>query len=80
MISKDHSSRVDEIDSFGKDFGEYIYVSCRCAVAHAGQIENTVNPDDIDDYTRITKDLPLIKEVAKDIIKSGRFSMETKQY
>lgn len=73
MIRKGHSRRVDEINSFGKDFGDYIYVSCRCAVAHANQIESTVNPDNVNDYRRITKDLPLIKEIAKDIIKSGKF-------
>lgn len=71
LISRGHYTRVNEIDRFDEDFGEYIYVSCRCAVAHAGQIDNTVNPDNIDDYKRITKDLPLIKEIAKDIIKSG---------
>ena len=77
LISKGHSKRVNEIDSFGVDFGDYIYVSCRCAVAHAGQIDSTVNPDDIDDYRRITEDLPLIQEIAKNIIKSGRFNNET---
>ena len=77
LISKGHLKRVDEIDSLGLNFGDYFYVSCRCAVAHAGQIDSTVNPDDIDDYRRITKDLPLMQEIAKDIIKTGKINTAT---
>lgn len=74
LISNGYSNRISEIEGLGKDLGHYIYHSCRCAVAHAGQIDETVNPDDIDHYKRINNDLPLIKEVAKNIIKSGRFN------
>lgn len=80
FLGKGYTERVTEIHNLGNNLGEYVYFSCRCAVAHAGRIDNTINPDAIDDYARITKDLPLIKEIAKNLIKSGKFIDKLKQH
>jgi hypothetical protein len=47
-----------------KDVAHYLYVSCRCAVAHAGNGE-TVDPEDPEDERRLRADLPLIRELAE---------------
>jgi hypothetical protein len=71
LTENGHEKRIKEIQQTGEDLGNYIYLSCRCAVAHAGQIDNTVSPDKNDDFKRINSDLYLIKELAKKIIKEG---------
>ncbi len=75
ISSGSNKARVAEIATLDKDLGNYMYLSCRCAVAHARQPDNTINPDNIDDYRRLTKDLPLIQEMAKHTIKSGKFNI-----
>ena len=72
-----YAKQIQEIDETCKEvkisFGKYIYDAGRCAIAHAGKIDSTVSPDDREDYIRISKDLPLIKEIARHIIQSGEF-------
>lgn len=43
---------------------EYLYVTCRCAIAHAG-VNPTINPDNWVDIRRLTDDLPLIQHLAE---------------
>lgn len=60
-------SRLAVLKKEGKDIGEYLYVSGRCAVAHAFA-EPLVNPEDPSDTRRLTDDLPLIKTLAEYLI------------
>lgn len=56
---------------------EYLYVSCRCAVAHAGH-NPTVDPENYDDQNRLYSDLPLIDGLAAIMIEE-RYDIFTKQ-
>jgi len=47
--------------------GNYLYVSNRCAVAHANA-EPLVDPDDPGDRRRLTSDLPMVKALAEYMI------------
>jgi hypothetical protein len=61
-------SRIAELKSSGiTDIGEYLYASCRCAVAHAG-MNPTIDPENLDDMERLSKDLPLIRAMAVHVI------------
>jgi hypothetical protein len=68
-------ARVDELKNDGEKIDEYLYTSCRCALAHAG-VDPTVNPDDVNDSVRLYKDLPLIRHLAKKMIES-HFAIKT---
>ncbi len=52
------------IRSMGGDVGEYVYKSCRCAVAHASGNHSAANPDDTADELRLRRALPIIKILA----------------
>lgn len=53
--------RLTELQKSGVDIGKYVYQSCRCAIAHAGDPRNPViDPHNIDDERRLSLDLPLI--------------------
>ncbi len=56
--------RITTLQSIEPDVAKYLYVSGRCAVAHAYQ-SNVVNPDDPADLIRLRKDLPVIRELAR---------------
>ncbi len=60
-------TRVMELQSAGTDVGEYLYVSCRCAVAHAAT-DPIADPDAPGDVERIRKDLFLIRSLAEVMI------------
>jgi hypothetical protein len=61
-------SRITELKGSGiTDIGEYLYGSCRCAVAHAG-MNPTIDPENLDDMERLSKDLPLIRAMAAHVI------------
>lgn len=55
--------RLDELMTSHPDVGHYLYVSGRCAVAHAFS-SPIVNPDNYADKKRLEDDLPLMKEIA----------------
>jgi hypothetical protein len=58
--------RLAELQKVSEDIGKYIYQSCRCAIAHAGDPRNPViNPHNIDDERRLRSDLPLIITLAE---------------
>lgn len=58
--------RLAELQKVGKDIGNYIYQSCRCAIAHAGDPRNPViDPHNIDDERRLRSDLPLVITLAE---------------
>lgn len=56
-------ARVVEIREAGSDVGDYLYHSGRCAVAHAFDIP-LVDPDNIEDQQRLSRDMPLIRGLA----------------
>ena len=54
--------------SLPQKISEYLYHSCRCAIAHASVGQDVVNPEDYEDMNRLREDLPLIKSLAEMII------------
>lgn len=57
-------SRRDELLADSIDVGQYIRDEGRNAVAHAEK-KPFVNPDEVDDHYRLTKDIPLLKNLAE---------------
>ena len=58
--------RLAELQKAGEDIGKYIYQSCRCAIAHAGDPRNPViDPHNMDDERRLRSDLPIIITLAE---------------
>lgn len=58
--------RLAELQKINEDIGKYVYQSCRCAIAHAGDPRNPViDPHNIDDERRLRSDLPLIIMLAE---------------
>jgi hypothetical protein len=47
--------------------GNYLYVSNRCAIAHAAS-DPLIDPDDPDDRRRLANDLPMVKALAEHFI------------
>ncbi len=69
VTDKDAIARIATLKSTEADVANYLYGSGRCAVAHAFDQNNVVNPDDPDDLIRLHKDLPVIRELARVAIK-----------
>ena len=61
------NERVAALRSEGKNVGEYLYASGRCAVAHAWD-EPIADPDAPEDMRRLIWDLPLIHGLAEHVI------------
>ena len=60
--------RIAEIQNEEGDPAKYLYVSGRCAVAHAFS-EPIVDPDDVTDLHRLSKDLWLMRNLTAFLIK-----------
>lgn len=58
------TSRILRLKNLGEDVGRYIFVSCRCAIAHTST-EPVVDPEDPCDILRLHEDFPLILALAK---------------
>ena len=58
-------SLLEKLQATEPDIGKYLYSSGRCAVAHAFDKDNLVNPDDSNDLERMSEELGLIKELAE---------------
>lgn len=56
--------RRDELRSQGTDVSAYLWDECRNAIAHAER-DPYVNPDEVDDHFRLSKDLPLLRNLAE---------------
>jgi len=69
--------RREELVKSVDSISEYLYVSCRCAIAHAGT-EPTVDPENYEDLKRLNKDLPLIKNLAELLIET-EFGIKTRR-
>ena len=60
------AERLKELQGKNEDIGKYIYKSCRCAIAHAGDPSHpVVDPHDLQDQKRLYADLPLIITLAE---------------
>ena len=61
--------RLDVLSATHTDIADYLYKSGRCAVAHAYS-DPIVDPDDVTDLRRLSSDLPIIKEIAENLIET----------
>jgi hypothetical protein len=59
-----HRERVQEIVKNDSNVAEYLDYSGRCAIAHVFR-DPIVNPDDYDDYVRISQDVRVVKDLAR---------------
>jgi len=59
--------RLKELQVQGKNIGNYLYQSGRSAVVHAFK-EPLVNPDNPEDYKRISRDVGLMRDIAEHAI------------
>lgn len=70
LADKDCIKRIKEIESKEGDVADYLYKSGRCAVAHAFA-DPIVDPDDITDLHRLSKDLWLMQKLTAYLIKKN---------
>ncbi|MCO7247742.1 methylamine utilization protein MauJ [Halomonas sp. Mc5H-6] len=56
--------RREELRSHSIDVSKYLWDECRNAVAHAER-DPYVNPDEVDDHFRLSKDIPLLRNLAE---------------
>jgi hypothetical protein len=59
-----HRERIDEIMKKNADLAEYLYDSGRCAIVHVFH-DPIVNPDDYNDFVRISEDVRIVQELAR---------------
>jgi hypothetical protein len=78
VTDKDALSRIAAIQARESDVADYLYDSGRCAVAHAFEQANVVNPDDPADLIRLSEDLPVIRELAR-VAVEGEFGIVSKR-
>ena len=56
--------RREELRSQSIDVSKYLWDECRNAIAHAER-DPYVNPDEVDDHFRLSKDIPLLRNLAE---------------
>lgn len=61
-----------EIQATGETITDYLNDSCRNAISHVHRTP-TVDPDNYEDNTRLSKDSKLVEGLAKRLINSGAF-------
>lgn len=61
--------RLVELHKLYSDVGEYLYVSGRCAIAHAYS-SSVVDPDKPEDIFRLSADMPVIRSLAEYLIEN----------
>jgi hypothetical protein len=61
--------RIEDLKKTVSDFGEYLYESGRCAVAHAFA-HPTVDPDIPSEISQLAMDLPIVRALAKILIET----------
>src|SRR5262249_54561977 len=61
------NKRVADLTATENDIGRYLYVSGRCAVAHAFN-NPVVDPDNPEDLLRLGADMPVAKALAEYLI------------
>jgi hypothetical protein len=69
LTDKRAKDRVLELQASEADIGKYLYVSGRCAVAHAFS-DPVVDPDNPDDLSRLIADMPVARALAEYLIET----------
>jgi len=59
-----HGERIQEIVKKDANIAEYLDYSGRCAIAHVFR-DPVINPDDYDDYVRISQDVRVVQDLAR---------------
>jgi hypothetical protein len=71
MLSRIHDTeaneRINQIAGTQPDIPKYLYESGRCAIAHAYSVP-LVDPDDVADLRRLSRDIWVIKAIAQKLI------------
>ena len=67
ITNYDAIRRLKELEKQTDDVAKYLYTSGRCAVAHAYG-EPTVNPDGVEDYSRLQDDMIVVRSLAEYLI------------
>ena len=67
LTEKNATARIAALRPDHPDLGEYLYVSGRCAVAHAYH-DPVVNPDNPENLFRLARDLPVARALAEYVI------------
>ncbi len=80
VSDKEALSRIGEIQNAGRDVADYLYSSGRCAVAHAFDQNNVVNPDEPKHLIRLSQDLPVVRELARIAIERELGVVSRKQW
>ena len=62
-----HRERIQEIIKSNPNVAEYLDYSGRCAIAHVFR-DPIINPDDNDDYIRISQDVRVVEDLARTAI------------
>ena len=60
--------RLTALSNAEPDVAKYLYVSCRCAVAH-GSSDPLIDPDDLTHLHRLSADLEIVQALAEYLIK-----------
>lgn len=68
QVNGDALRRVKDLQAMAIEVGPHLFESGRCAVAHASLGRNIVDPDIPEDRQRISKDLVLMRELARRLI------------
>ena len=63
------SQRVAEIGKTNSSIAEYLDSNCRNAIVHVFR-KPFVDPDSSDDFARLSLDLPIVRALAKNAIKT----------
>lgn len=61
--------RINELAKKGIQIEDYLYRSCRCAVAHAFN-DPIIDPENLEDNLRLSNDLPVIKNLVELLIEN----------
>lgn len=61
--------RIAELLKTEPDVSNYLYQSCRCAVAHAFS-SPIVDPDDVSELRRLSSDIDIVKNIAERLIEN----------
>jgi hypothetical protein len=69
LTDKRAKDRVLKLQATEADIGKYLYVSGRCAVAHASS-DPVVDPDNPDDVSRLIADMPVAQALAEYLIEA----------
>jgi hypothetical protein len=67
LSDEDAKKRASDLSKAQADIGDYLYVSGRCAVAHAYS-DPVVDPDNAEGVLRLSADMPLARALAEYLI------------